>query len=430
MRSTPVLCWLALLLLSVACSPAGRVRKALRKSSVLDGHFSGFALYDPVAGKMLAARNADKYFTPASNTKLFTLYTSLNVLGDSVPALRYAVVGDTLFFRGTGDPSLLHPDLYNPAVIRLLASRPETLVYVLERQPVPHFGPGWGWDDYNDYYSAEKAALPVYGNVVRFGRDASGVLGAQPGYFRSGVTIGPAGRPGDAPFVRHPEHNQFTYYPAAAGESFTQDVPFRYAAPLAARLLSDTLKREVGWTDYRPLPGAQVLYGIPTDSLYRKLMQESDNFIAEQLLLLCSARLFDSLHTESVIRYARERLLADLPDRPVWVDGSGLSRYNLFTPRTMVALLHKLYRQVPRERLFALLPAGGRSGTLRTWYAADPPFVFAKTGSLRNVYCLSGYVVTRKGKVLLFSAMHNNYTVPLNDVRREIDKVLRLVARD
>ncbi len=429
MRLIVALCWV-LLLLSVACSPVSRVRKVLKKSSVLNGHFAGFALYDPVAGKMLAERNADKYFTPASNTKLFTLYTSLNVLGDSVPALRYTVIGDTLFFRGTGDPSLLHPDLRNGAVTQFLGSRPEKLVYVQERQPVLHFGPGWGWDDYNDYYSAEKAALPVYGNVVRFARDASGTLQAHPGYFRSGVTTGPPGRPGNAIFIRHPEHNRFTYYPGMAGKPFAQDVPFRYSTPLAAQLLSDTLKREVYWTDYRALPNLQVVYGIAADSLYRKLMQESDNFIAEQLLLLCSARLFDSLHTESVIRYAKERLLGDLPDKPVWVDGSGLSRYNLFTPRTMVALLNKLYRQVPRERLFALLPAGGRSGTLRNWYAAEPPFVFAKTGSLSNVYCLSGYVVTRKGKVLLFSTMHNNYTVPLNDVRREIDKVLRLVAKD
>ncbi len=429
MRPLVFFCW-TLLLLSAACSPAGRVRKALKRSPVLNGHFAGFALYDPVAGKMLAERNADKYFTPASNTKLFTLYTSLNVLGDSVPALRYAVVGDTLFFRGTGDPSLLHPDLPGAAVAGWLASRPETLVYVQERQPVPHFGPGWGWDDYNDYYSAEKAALPVYGNVARFSREESGLLRVHPGYFRSGVTTGPGGPPAGAAFIRHPEHNRFTYFPGAAGKPFTQDVPFRYSAALAARLLSDTLKRDVGWTGYRALPNPQVLYGIAADSLYRKLMQESDNFIAEQLLLMCSARLFDSLHTESVIRYARERLLSDLPDKPVWVDGSGLSRYNLFTPRTMVALLHKLYRQVPRERLFALLPAGGRSGTLRNWYAADPPFVFAKTGSLSNVYCLSGYVVTRKGKVLLFSTMHNNYTVPLNDVRLEIDRVLRLVAKD
>jgi D-alanyl-D-alanine carboxypeptidase/D-alanyl-D-alanine-endopeptidase (penicillin-binding protein 4) len=421
--------WLVIVVLSLACGPVSRARKTLKRSPVLNRHFTGFALYDPSTGKTLAEQNADKYFTPASNTKLFTLYTALKVLGDSVPALKYATGGDTLFFRGTGDPSLLHPDFRNNDVYNFLKGRSEKLVYVRERSPVPHFGPGWGWDDYNDYYSAEMAALPVYGNVVRFSRGDSGILWAHPGYFRSGVTTGQPGLRRSATFIRNLEHNRFTYYPGQTPEVFTQDVPFRYSVPLAAQLLGDTLQREVGWTDYRPLPNGQVLYGTAADSLYRKLMQESDNFIAEQLLLMCSGQLFDSLSTESAISYARQTLLADLPDPPVWVDGSGLSRYNLFTPRTIVALLLKIYRQVPQERLFGMLPAGGRSGTLRNWYGAEPPFVFAKTGSLSNVHCLSGYVVTRKGKVLLFSFMHNNYTGPLNDIRREMDKVLRTIAR-
>lgn len=420
--------WLIFSALLSACGPAAQVRRTLKKSTVLNRHFTGFALFDPVTGRMLVEQNAGKYFTPASNTKLFTFYTSLRVLGDSVLALKYAILGDTLFFRGTGDPSLLHPDFGNRAVYQLLSSRPEQLVFVQERHPVPHYGAGWSWDDYNDSYSPEKAALPVYGNIVRFWGEASGMLRAQPDFFRTGVTTGEPGRRANAVFIRDLETNRFTYYAGKATRPFTQDVPFRYSVPLAMQLLADTLKREVSWTGYRPLPGSQLLYGIPADTLYRKLMQDSDNFIAEQLLLMGSALLFDSLSTESMIRYAKKNLLADLPDEPVWADGSGLSRYNLFTPRTMVALLQKISGQIPQERLFSILPSGGRSGTLRNWYGADEPFVFAKTGTLSNVHCLSGYVVTKKGKVLIFSFMHNNFTVPTNDIRREMDKVLRIAA--
>ncbi len=422
------LLWLISAALLSACGPTAKVRRTLKKSTVLNRHFTGFALFDPATGRMLVQQNAGKYFTPASNTKLFTFYTSLRVLGDSVPALKYAVLNDTLFFRGTGDPSLLHPDFQNPAVYNLLKDRPERLVFVQERQPVPHYGAGWSWDDYNDSYSPEKAALPIYGNIVRFSGEATGLLRAQPDYFRTGVTTGEPGRRANSIFIRDLESNRFIYHTGTVTRPFTQDVPFRYSVPLAMQLLADTLRREVSWTSYRPLPGTQVLYGIPADTLYRRLMQDSDNFIAEQLLLMGSSLLFDSLSTEGMIGYARQNLLADLPDAPVWVDGSGLSRYNLFTPRTMISLLQKIQRQIPQERLFSILPAGGRSGTLRNWYGDDKPFVFAKTGTLSNVHCLSGYVVTTKGKILIFSFMHNNFTTPTNDIRREMDKVLRIAA--
>src|SRR5690606_40565208 len=68
--------------------------------------------------------------------------------------------------------------------------------------------------------------------------------------------------------------------------------------------------------------------------LYKVMMQESDNFIAEQLLLLCAQVLSDSLKTEIAIDFVKKHYLDDLVDEPVWVDGSGLSRYNLFTPRS------------------------------------------------------------------------------------------------
>ncbi len=419
--------WPVLLLVAVACGPIARVKKAVRHSVVFRQDFTGFALYDPQKGRMLYEQNADHYFVPASNTKLFTYYTALKILGDSIPALKYAIRNDTLFFRGTGEPSLLHPDLHCTATFDFLRQRPEKLVYVSEKLPLAHFGPGWAWDDYNDYYSAEKSALPVYGNIVRFRLDRSGRLHVSPAYFRQRLTTDTVAVPPCADIKRDLEKNRFVYRYYPARKPFTQDVPFRYSPELAVQLLADTLQKPVSLLPFAPLPGSQVLYQASADSLYRWFMQESDNFIAEHLLLLCSAKLFDSLHTESAIAYAKAELLADLPDPPIWVDGSGLSRYNLFTPRTIIALLRKLHQTLPQERLFATMPIGGKAGTIKNWYKAETPFVFAKTGSMSNVHCLSGYVLTKTGRVLLFSFMHNNFTVPNSKLKKEMDKVLRIL---
>ncbi|RMD68818.1 MAG: D-alanyl-D-alanine carboxypeptidase, partial [Bacteroidetes bacterium] len=131
------------------------------------------------------------------------------------------------------------------------------------------------------------------------------------------------------------------------------------------------------------------------------------------------------------IAWALDSLLADLPDRPLWVDGSGLSRYNLVTPRTMVMLLDKIRREVPAQRLFGLLPAGGRSGTIAEWYAGpDGPYVFAKTGTLRNRHCLSGYLRTARGRWLIFSFMHNNFPGSNRAWKEEMERTLEYIYQN
>jgi D-alanyl-D-alanine carboxypeptidase/D-alanyl-D-alanine-endopeptidase (penicillin-binding protein 4) len=146
--------------------------------------------------------------------------------------------------------------------------------------------------------------------------------------------------------------------------------------------------------------------------------------IAEQLLLACAAKVSDTLNTDIAIKYSLENFLSDLPDDIRWVDGSGLSRYNLFTPRSIVKLWEKIYEEVPQVRLFKLLAVGGQPGTLSNLYQGSQPFVFGKTGSLSNNHCLSGYLITKKGKIYIFSFMNSNFVASSKEIRTMIQNLL------
>lgn len=403
------------------------IAASIRKSPVFEKNFTGFELYDPEKEEVIYSYNADKYFNPASNTKLFTFYAALNILGDSIPALTYAFQGDSLIFQGTADPSFLNADLYpNSKTYDFLDRAAGDLYYAPGNFPQNRYGPGWAWDDYNDYYATEKAAFPIYGNTVRFYFEKNRPFPAVvPPYFAQDIR--PHTGPLALPVVQRKEYENTFYYriPEDSLLPASRIVPFLYSDSLFTRLLSDTLTRPVHLINPTDLPPMKVLYGLPSDSLYKRMLQVSDNFIAEHLLLLCAGAISDTLSTSIAIKFTKKNFLKDLPDEPRWIDGSGLSRYNLFTPRSIVKLLEKIHVMVPEERLFQLLPAGGKSGNLKEYYKTDKPFVFAKTGTLSNNYCLSGYLIAKSGKVLIFSFMNNNYIISEKLIKNEMKNVLR-----
>jgi D-alanyl-D-alanine carboxypeptidase/D-alanyl-D-alanine-endopeptidase (penicillin-binding protein 4) len=153
----------------------------------------------------------------------------------------------------------------------------------------------------------------------------------------------------------------------------------------------------------------------------------SDNFIAEQLLLNVSATMTDILRSTLAIDSIQRSDFKDLPDKLNWVDGSGLSRYNLFTPRSVVKVWDKLFSMVEFDELKSLLATGGVNGTLRNLYSSDEEFIWGKTGSLRNNHSLSGYIKTDKGRTLIFSYMNSNYTLSSSEIKGEMDNVLRII---
>jgi D-alanyl-D-alanine carboxypeptidase/D-alanyl-D-alanine-endopeptidase (penicillin-binding protein 4) len=225
---------------------------------------------------------------------------------------------------------------------------------------------------------------------------------------------------------REKNKNIFVYNNQEKEKEFSQNVPITYSPALVAKLLSDTLQKKVKLlkvaTDEYSLD--RTLYSIPADSMFKRMLVVSDNFIAEQILLMAANEISDSLRSRNAINFMKENYLQDLPDEPMWYDGSGLSVNNKFTPRSIVKLLEKIQQEVPQDKLLGMLPTGGVSGTIRNDYKADEPYVFAKTGTLRNVVALSGYLKTKSGKILIFSFLHNNYVIPNSEIKKGMEKIL------
>lgn len=413
------------IVLAASCSPKGYITKELTQMEKDLKEHTGFSLYDPGKKKSLIEYQSDKYFTPASNTKIFTLYTSLNVLGDSIQSIKYTQRGDSLIVWGMGDPSFLYKNTFdNGRVYNFLSTTPGRLFFSSTNFQTERLGPGWAWDDYSSNYSPERSPFPIYGNLIFIEKLPTG-FNIRPFFFNQHFTLATVIHRFEE-IVREQDSNQLTFFPGQS-RAAKWDVPFRSSSDLTAELLADTLKRTVEEIDWPVSKADKSLRGVPVDSLYRVMMQDSDNFIAEQLLLQCAAVVSDTLKPEIAIKFAKEKLLADLPDEPQWVDGSGLSRYNLFTPRSIVSLWEKIYVLVPGERLFPMLATGGKYGTIKNWYKADSPYIFGKTGSLRNNHALSGYIVTKKGKVLIFSMMSNNFVSSTSDVRKRMQKILETI---
>ena len=107
-----------------------------------------------------------------------------------------------------------------------------------------------------------------------------------------------------------------------------------------------------------------------------------------------------------------KKTLRDLGINPkgfYFADGSGLSRSNKSTPRALVDTLRVMYSNPNRDIFFASLPTAGVSGTLRNRMkkTSVKGMVHAKTGTLRGVRALSGYLDHREYGTLIFSILAN-----------------------
>ena len=391
---------------------------ALGDQSFFGGHLTGFLLYDLDSGRVVFEKNSHQRFIPASTIKLLTGYAALVVLQDSTQTLRYLSSGDTLKIWGSGDPSWNYKEFAQPDFQKIIGKH-KVVQFSDANQVSPSYGYGWQWDDYYFDYAAERSSLPIYGNLVQVEKIGNS-LHLFPDYFQAQLQ---SSTKEFKELTRDFHSNTFFYNPTSyrGRENY---IPFLVQPELLVQLAS----RETG------LPWIYKAEALPAIHqqwrasallpILKEMMLMSDNFLAEQLLFMVSDKLFQTLDTDRALDYLIKTELADLPDSPKWVDGSGLSRHNLLTPRSLVGVFEKLNRLLPREQLLELLATGGKTGTLKNTFQAAQPYIFAKTGSMSHSYNLAGLVQTKSGKTYAFAFMNTNFPSSVSTVRKEVEKVM------
>lgn len=439
------------------------LRQLIEDASIGNGRV-GISVVDLHSGRSLASIDADSPYIPASNMKLLTTGAALAVLGpDFVFRTELRRDGHRLVIHGDGDPALADPivlqasspsmtvddllDVLTDAVKRAGIERISELIVddrVFDRDFVHD---GWPSDQLDRHYAAQVAGLNFHNNVLAFypapspdGPGHPAVYTTQPEapWFEIGVRARTVNSGSNSTWVmRHLTRNEFTL----RGEiRMPSQIPIRVAlheSPLfMGYLLADRLARAdlpVGSSEPRPAAAVDAVrlandeehldndrtlavITTPLSEVLRRCNADSQNLYAEALL----KRVGHAVTREpgswsngaSVLRMVlSERLSPEAAARTAISDGSGLSRGNGITPADMTAWLATLHDDDQlRPHFLDSLPQPG-DGTLRRRFPGGHPdhIVYAKSGSIRGVRCLSGYITHKDtGRTLAFAVLVND----------------------
>jgi D-alanyl-D-alanine carboxypeptidase/D-alanyl-D-alanine-endopeptidase (penicillin-binding protein 4) len=319
---------------------------------------------------------------------------------------------------GSGDPSWKYKDFYQPDFQKIIANH-SVVQFSDANQLSPSYGYGWQWDDYYFDYAPERSSLPIYGNLVQLEKVADSIQ-LFPNSFQESLQFSSQ----NLKELKRDFHSNTFFFNPSTFLGRKKYIPFLVNPELVTQLASqETGKPWIYKSDSLPAVH-QEWRGAPLSPLLKEMMLFSDNFIAEQVLLMTSDKLFQTLDSDRAVDYLLKTSLSDLPDLPKWVDGSGLSRHNLITPRSLVRVVEKLQELLPEEQFEEYLAIGGKSGTLKNTFQASEPYIFAKTGSMTASYSLAGLVKTNSGKTYAFAFMNSNFPFSVSTVRKEVEKVM------
>src|SRR5216684_1222622 len=397
----------------------------------------GLLIVDAESGETLYEQNADKYFVPASNMKLFTTALALAKLG---PEYRFhttlesrgtisseGVLGGDLTLVGRGDPNLSNrkfpyelKEEFDVPPEKILVELADALVAKGVKQisgdvigddsyfPRERYPNGWEIDDMVWEYGAAISAIVVNDNTV--------ALTLTPGE-QAGNPVQAALNPATPDFV---VENNVTTSAADVKSDLALEEPAQHAAATLKRLLEERGVKVAGVArarhDHAELGGDPVVLAehvsVPLGDALKLINKISQNLHTEMLLRTAARQSGPWATTDDLMKIPADfyATAGIAPGDVIQTDASGLSRHDLVTPRAIVTLLAFAQKQPWFGLYYASLPVAGVDGTLEDRMKNTPAAgrIHAKTGSVEHVRTLSGFAETPSGRRLIFSFLSNN----------------------
>ncbi len=443
---------------------AARAETLLETGPTSKGEW-GLLIVDAESGETLYEQNADKYFLPASNMKLFTTALALAKLG---PEYRFhttletrgtisseGVLSGDLALVGRGDPNLSNrkfpyelKEEFDGPPEKVLAELADALVAKGVKKisgdvvgddsyfPRERYPSGWEIDDMVWEYGAAISAIVVDDNTVTLvltpGEQAGNPVQAvlTPGTLdftvANEVATSAADVKSDLKLTREPGSNVVVVkgtLPAKSGPRkliLAVEEPAQHAAATLKRLLEERglkvggvarARHDGGEMSGDPAVLAEHV-SVPLGDSVKLVNKISQNLHSEMLLRTVARQKGVWATPDDLMKIPAEFYEAAgiAPGDVIQTDASGLSRHDLVTPRAIVTLLGYAQKQAWFGLYYASLPVAGADGTLEDRMKNTPAAgrIHAKTGSVEHVRTLSGFAETAGGRRLIFSFLSNN----------------------
>lgn len=414
-------------------------------------------------GQTLYEKNAQALMVPASNVKLFTAAAAFAILGadytfktellcDKQESINGIVEGN-LYLKTVGDPSLVTQDL-EELVLKLKSLGIERIngdviidTTIFDQTP---FGPGWAWDDGAAFYNAPVGGFTINHNCIKVivsECEGSSRIRLEPATDYVTVANNLQLISDGQSIVKVDRNWQDQGNKLVVSGTLLKDAPTKtyelsiekpnaYGIALFKQIVNKhlTVQGEIkAGAVGKSIMSLATHESQPLRELLKCMLKSSDNLYAECICKSLGAKLH-GLGSWSNGRKALTTFIADQlhinPQHCNLVDGSGLSRYNLLSAQSIIALLTWLFNEKMDDVIYAL-PEGGIDGTLQNRMQGTHASgkVWAKTGSLGGVSALSGYVTTQDNILLAFSILLNGFTKPGSYYKTELeDKICQYLA--
>lgn len=415
----------------------------------------GILIKDPETDQTIYSKNSELMLSPASGIKLFTATAALYHLKPNYRFLTTLSKKNQDYYIGfSGSPSLTIDNL-NTLLMNLVKRGERTIegniVVDASRFKAPYYAGGVSYDDLGWYFTAPDTTVILNENAMTYEFSTAKKLGGRvrvkPALPNQSLhlinqltTVSPEEAKNHCNLnIEIKPNNTLRLYGCMAKSN--EPKKFQLAVPdpilLAKQIIMGFLKKNMISMKGQILRGRiptgtkliASLHSSELNHLITHMLQESDNLYASSL----TKQLAYSLTSEGTNKqgaFAIKKILAehthlDMNQIDLY-DGIG-TRYNLVTPQQMVTLLTDIYHD---ESMYPIikqsLPVSGVAGTLKDRFKKTKleKKVYAKTGTMHDISSLSGYLVDRNNKTLVFSIIINGINKPIHIAKELEDKIL------